>query len=50
MFRAASLQYEQLPVSISLLFAAQIYLSKIGNNAELFPAVQKETENSFQCT
>lgn len=40
----ASLHYEQLPASISLLFAAQINLSTTGSNAELFPAVLKETD------
>lgn len=42
-----SLQYEQLPASISVLFAAQINLSRTGNNAGLFPAVQKETDRQL---
>lgn len=47
MYRPASLQYEKLPASISVLFAAQINLSRTGNNAELFPAVQKETDRQL---
>lgn len=38
------MHYEQLPASISLLFAAQINLSTTGSNAESFPAVLKETD------